>query len=1679
MANRLTKLTSELQEVKKLILENRTELAEIIKSIASIPGGNVFSPLSKEMEMLLKDTIKVNSEFSSLQKTLEGLQRTFSKKLTATTGAEGEYNPLQLPARTKRTPQTRFSRQEIIPLGAHARGAPADLREGWANLREKTSGSGKVGIQIKNEQGNWIHLGQAIANASKISEQYYSKSKTSSEEEATHLKAQAIFWEKVERAKKDALEDLPNSGMETEELGDVKKKAFGDANQIKQATSEFPEVVEILKKYDMTMDDVTNATREASTEIVTWTASKKNDMGITEQVRITTDKWGQSLVDTQKRFRSFGQAIARNIGEVFKWAIAAQLVWLPMRKLQEISGEMIELQTKLAAAAIATGTAFEESSKIFERAYKVAQETGSSVIGVVEGYELAYRAAGDVANASERTAIATKLLGDAMLLASITTMDEEKALDTLAGGLRQLDMDLDNSRGLLDSWVAVSKNAAVSIETLAESFAITSSSAENAGIGIDSLNAYVAVLAENTTLSATEVGNAFRAFVTGYQTDAARTELRNLGIAIENTKGEALDFNDVLAQIYQLQKAEIISPAQLNKLAVAIGGGNRRATQFITVLENLERVQGLTGVSASAAGDAEEALAEQMKTVTTALTKLENSFERFAQTLGTEGGFLSIIKLVADSLTVTLDTVSELTEIFGSAIPVITAFGVALASSGGSGIAGRKLDTFSAGAFNSLVGGLQSQSGKGPISNLLGGAGDALRDSPHAGKIASSIPAALSVGVQSIISAASGQKERGLGQVAGGAAGIGVGIAAGLGSGGVLIAAQVGSMIAGAIADSIWNYEADFTEFFGRAFKAATEDEPDKPTTDSELQELVEARNQLVEDMLDETPMRDWILKARYDVSNFAQGIIEGVTGAEIGFGDEFEDVTRTDIAVGQADPEKRDELVRLNEAINIRQGKGAGFEPAFTAQFFEDYGAALESATGKYKELLRAEAVSGELSSKQFKDKIDSIEGFDLNVASFANIAGDEFMKLNTSVGTTTDLIDTMYKLFYRGSNEQIQLLKAMTDEWYELNLQPEKNAEEMKELAGDAANLATGILSNITKNEIKFPVTLDVSKTFKSELSKLMEAAAVIDEEKFVASVAAGFNEGISYADWVASMDTWVAWFGTEGFQTINGVTTEAFKQAVEEGLDENVIKEKFSNLGLSDFGDSTFAEIQAAANQSILDDAAIKAKVPEYGGVIEDVLVKASDGWGVVSMNQELTNLILKDILDTSEKQLEGVYNLPANMKFYVPFTGNALTQGGAGGGGSIQSAIDALGDFQGNFGEGLEFYPDVQDVRLVEGALIYTEESQKEFNEGTSGKTLEDYFEKIGPAIPEFNPLDFKSYKEAPTLFSSSQSQYEEPYKPFQNLPDFNSLPEIFDNILSSISGEGKGETDAPIKSWLENLIINDIGENGLINEGQPIGVGVGVGGTLGLGDGGILSPEEIIEFLTKEVATWWEDVKGGIAGQAISSIGAAIKDAQMTEEEAFDVVIDASQLPKAVEPYSLGEEGGFIDKALKFLQDLFKPKEEETTFSGGGKVASMVVPGDAQIPQAGIGDALVGMVEAIQEGTLSTYFTSGQFHDDMMKDAPEAGENFNKIIEWLQGLEIFSPYGAGEEGGIIEQFRQLFQEAVSPTISLEIESNTQLTLDGRIVATSVKSYLADDLLAQETASGDITQSVVLA
>lgn len=1055
-------------------------------------------------------------------------------------------------------------------------------------------------------------------------------------------------------------------------------------NEIAALNSEYGKAIKLADQYgygvnkiEGSLGSLKDVQKESTTGISRLRFQMEKMPGVFETLSIATDKYGNVLQDSQKRFRSFGSTILRNIAEVAKWTIAIQVIYAPMKKFQELMDIMIANEAKLADITVAVGKAQADTSKIFADAAKVADATGESINGVLEGYELAYRAAGSISDPVERAATANALLADSMILSKLSSLDQAQALDTLVGALNQLDMGLTDGRVLIDKWVKVANNANVSLATLAESFAITAASATNAGVSVDELNGIIATVAENTTLSATEAGNAVRAFISGFQTDKAQKELSAFGIALKDTSGEVVGFYDVMLEIYQLQKEGLISDSEFNKIGEAIGGGARRGAQVVTTIENLGRVQEVAAVSATAHGDAEEALGIKLDTVQTKITQMGNSFQSLAQTLGSEGGILDVFSLFADIVNKGLTAIDSMASTMGNALPIMLAFGLALQQINKGG-------AFSQGVQNAQLG-IASKFAPGKLQNFL-----ASTTGTH------TLLGGLGVAAQAGTNLLQEQETAAAGNVLGGI--IGGAIGAVFGPLGISIGSQIGSAIAGSFVTNVLEYEGEFGSFFTNIAEDTLKSK--SPAEGKSEQELLnEARQSFTDEMTGGTTGQAIGAALTQAIYNGFVGLYNTVTPKQ----DEISGITREQagitwsLAGGDTDVVERLKLLQepIDSEGNVKEGTSFAKERNDLAK---QYAPLLSNITTELKEQAQQQIATGDISIKQYDLILESLGGLDIKLAGFYTAFGDGVRDVNPELETAADLFQFFADVVAKGTEEDITYLSGLQTELVRVTEILDKmgssadsitiegqvfNRSELEASIGDINKLAVGYFDLLDTQQrfdsFKMPSIVNVDAT-QQDFQKILDYAEKLMQELYEDLVENDLID-LTLDEWRSTFEGFFVDLGGEnGRQYIEGFSPQLLIGAQKALEDMGEILSSQSSIGLKSFTDLTTSQLQSLAAQSLVMNEQLKAQYGQYGyeGDTETFIGVAKDGIaGPITAELTIMQMLMRDLIDVSEEQLEGIYNLPTDGSFFVPFTGYALGQGGGGGGGGV-NPLDNLID-----------------------------------------------------------------------------------------------------------------------------------------------------------------------------------------------------------------------------------------------------------------------------------------------------------------------------------------------------------------------------------------------------------------
>lgn len=1035
-----------------------------------------------------------------------------------------------------------------------------------------------------------------------------------------------------------------------------------------------PKVYEKAQEFGFTIDNSTiKSYTDASTGITRYAFAMELADGTMKKLNITQDKYGRVLVDTQKRFRSFGDAIMRDVGEFLKWSIAIMIVYAPLQKLSELVQISIKNETELANIAVVLGKRVGDMGSVFRDAAQAAQLTGEHLDGVLEGYTLAYRATGRYTDETKRAVVTQKLLTDSLILSKLSGMEQAAALDTISGGLNQMGMGLDQGTTLLDKWVKVTRIANVDLQTLAESFAITSTSASNAGLSIDQINGIIATVAETTTLSATEAGNAVRAFVSGFQTDTAKRTLGNFGIAVEDSMGQARGFMDIMQEIKGLFDAGLISDAQLNKIGEALGGGVRRGAQYVAFLKNLDRVQQVAAQSADSEGAAQSAMATKLETTQTAVVMLGNAFQKLAQTMGGEGGTLNVFKLGLDILTRLVELLDKTTKSLGGmTIPLAAlAGGFAYMNSTGRGSMAifNAAQKYAPGMVGRATMGIQRETGLAQTSVAMGNTLTRMFT-----ERAQYIGGLLAIGFSAYMKAREGDWTGVAGTAIGGAIGAYLG-----GPMGMVIGATIGQ----AAADILFKESTDWANITSRNYVGAGVYGSTTAPAGTGANKIPRSQQLRTEALKQAYQM---ILPGQAQAQSIVTGKAVEESALQLASQIGLSPTAAPEVKKQWADIQKK--LLEAVAAQTEEQTKTSPFDLNAVGPQAEQrkklatqYSGLADQAIATQLARINKELIEGTRSGKEFSDAFVTLTtGAPVKLHTIMAALGEDIKTMGPGFENAANSYQTLARYLIDMTPEAINQITALIGEIADLQNQLNTTSNDVGTSRGgiigqmgQKQSLLKGMIQGFgntqRKAALQEPSLVDYRDYSDTDIQKIIGRARKYQEARHADMVK---NFGYTPADIAERTAAYNAIeIAADGhFQKLIGLDEQYLQQAESDLEREKAInkqrQEAFSIESMPDVERGAFLS-QYARTKSF-----IQSNFPQYKLDEKEMgVIFKNNVTDVLHLDNLIMQLSMQELIDVSKKQLDGIYNLPSGGSFYVPFQGYKMgfvnQQAGGGGGG----------------------------------------------------------------------------------------------------------------------------------------------------------------------------------------------------------------------------------------------------------------------------------------------------------------------------------------------------------------------------------------------------------------------------
>lgn len=323
-----------------------------------------------------------------------------------------------------------------------------------------------------------------------------------------------------------------------------------------------------------------------------------------------------------------------NLGRYFFSAGAIERLQSGARLLYD---NVVNYNKSVVDLQIASGKTEEEVQSLMSTYNDMAKPLGATTREMAESADTWLRQG----YALEET---NELIAASAIQSKLGQMESADSAQYLTSALKGYKLEAKDAMAVVDKMSAVDLEAAVSLGGLAEAMSQTANSARIAGISMDKLLGYEAVIGEVTQDNMSSVGNSLKRifsrmgnvkagkFVDDDGEDISDVEkvLGKLGINLRDSQSEFRNFGEVLDET--ASKWNSFSSVEQRAIVTALAGATQ-AEKLLVLLENYDKVLEYTEVSLNSSGTAMNKFGAYQEGLEAKTKKLQATFESFSNTV--------------------------------------------------------------------------------------------------------------------------------------------------------------------------------------------------------------------------------------------------------------------------------------------------------------------------------------------------------------------------------------------------------------------------------------------------------------------------------------------------------------------------------------------------------------------------------------------------------------------------------------------------------------------------------------------------------------------------------------------------------------------------------------------------------------------------------------------------------------------------------------------------------------------------------------------------------------------------------------------------------------------------------------------------------------------------------------
>ncbi|MDU7030179.1 MAG: phage tail tape measure protein [Clostridiales bacterium] len=595
--------------------------------------------------------------------------------------AKIKENDLKQTRKADATDRHRQVQQQVAAMKANAYSKNAHnnslVESGKSNIAKWTSEYKDRAKQIAKIQSDFQD-GKFLSKSSSMS-----KSLRPYSNQETELLKQARQYEKIYNNASSNIQRHFNP-EDSFKLND--KALIANFNNLEDSAKRFGNTMKAVSN-DSTGFISTFEATTASNKTLTWlnnntkAAKKYGDAlkQLAEQQRNNTDK--SIAGDLQKQVNDIkakaslegltGNGFFSEIGRGFKAISQFVGVYGILQRVVSTVGQMgtevIKVDDAITQLRMSTGASAGDASKMMKTYSEMGKELKATGVDVATS-------ATEWLKQGKTIKESNALAKDSIVLSKIGDLSSEDSTKYLTSAMKGYDVAVEDTSNIIDKLSAVDLVSATDVGGLATGMSEVAANADLAGISMDKLLGYLAVIGETTQQGMSSVGTSLNAVFSrmgniklsrlkDYQNDDGEdlsnveTVLKGEGLSLRNAEGEFRNFGDVLDET--ANKWDSFSSVSQRAVASAFAG-THHMNDFIILMQNYGTAMDYSKESANSSGQALEKFSSYQDSLTGKLEGFENSFQNISSSvldsdflksgLDMGSGFLDFLDSIIDKI---------------------------------------------------------------------------------------------------------------------------------------------------------------------------------------------------------------------------------------------------------------------------------------------------------------------------------------------------------------------------------------------------------------------------------------------------------------------------------------------------------------------------------------------------------------------------------------------------------------------------------------------------------------------------------------------------------------------------------------------------------------------------------------------------------------------------------------------------------------------------------------------------------------------------------------------------------------------------------------------------------------------------------------------------------------------